>query len=134
VPPWPGRLPSPSPTTVLARPVPIELWDSAGNPVRVTERYLLTSAPAVAAVDGARPVPVHGWGGPWPLEQRWWDATAGWRGSRLQVLLGGSAGIGGGVAVDTAADYAGAGDAEPAEAALLLFSRDGRWSVAGVYG
>ena len=138
VPPWPGRLPSPSPTTVLARPVPIELWDSAGNPVRVTERYLLTSAPAVAAVDGARPVPVHGWGGPWPLEQRWWDTTAGWRGSRLQVLLGGSTGIGGGVAVDSAAgraaDYAGAGDVEPAEAALLLFCRDGRWSVAGVYG
>ncbi|HEX4248860.1 MAG TPA: DNA polymerase Y family protein [Pseudonocardia sp.] len=149
VPPWPGRLPAPSPTTVLARPVPIELWDSSGNPVHVTDRYLLTSVPALAAVDGARPVPVHGWAGPWPLDQRWWDTTAGWRGSRLQVLLGGSSGLGAGVAVDRAAghaadrsaDYAdhaaghgGAGVAESVESALLLFCRDGRWSVAGVYG
>jgi protein ImuB len=141
LPPWPGRLPAPSPTTVLARSAPIELWDSSGKPVRVTDGYLLTSAPVAAAVDGRRPVPVHGWAGPWPLDQRWWDPTAGWRGSRLQVLLGGSAGFGDEVAVDSATGHvdhaAGHGEARVAESggtALLLCCRDGRWSVAGVYG
>ena len=140
LPPWPGRLPAPSPTTVLARSVPIELWDSSGEPVRVTDGYLLTSAPVAAVVDGRRPVPVHGWAGPWPLDQRWWDPTAGWRGSRLQVLLGGSSGIGDEVTVDSATGHvdhaAGPGEARVAESggtALLLCCRDGRWSVAGVY-
>jgi protein ImuB len=141
LPPWPGRLPAPSPTTVVARSVPIELWDSSGKPVRVTDGYLLTSAPVAAAVDGRRPVPVHGWAGPWPLDQRWWDPTAEWRGSRLQVLLGGSAGIGDEVTVDSATGHVahavGHGEARVAESegtALLLCCRDGRWSVAGVYG
>jgi protein ImuB len=93
----------------------------------------LTSAPAAVAVDGGRPVPVRGWAGPWPVDQRWWDTTAGWRGSRLQVVLGGSAGFGGEEALDVGAAHDGAGADESAERALLLLCRDGRWSVAGVY-
>ncbi|MDT7559890.1 MAG: protein ImuB [Pseudonocardiales bacterium] len=133
VPPWPGRLPAPSPTTVPAKPPAAEVWDGSGHPVRVTDRYVLTSVPAAVAVDGGRPVPVRGWAGPWPVDQRWWDTTAGWRGSRLQVVLGGSAGLGGEEALDVGAAHDGAGADESVERALLLLCRDGRWSVTGVY-
>lgn len=114
-PPWPGRLPAPSPTTVLSRPPLVEVLDAARCPVRVDERQMISAEPAWVAVDGCRALPVHGWAGPWPVDQRWWDA-AGWRGSRIQVVLTGSDG----------------GDAE-GETALLLAYREGRWTVAGRY-
>jgi protein ImuB len=133
VPPWPGRLPAPSPTTIPARSLAAEVWDGSGRAVRVTDRYVLTSVPAAVAVDGGRPVPVRGWAGPWPVDQRWWDPTSGWRGSRLQVVLGGSAAPGGGEALDVGAGHDGTGADESVERALLLLCRDGRWSVAGMY-
>ena len=86
--PWPGRLPAPSPTTVPEVPIPAEVWDAVGRPVRVTDRYVLTAAPAKVAVEGGRPASVHGWAGPWPVDQRWWDEGVELRGSYLQVVLG----------------------------------------------
>jgi protein ImuB len=129
VPPWPGRLPAPSPTRVLATPIPVEVLDAAGSPVRITERCALTSTPAMVAVSGGRRTPVRAWAGPWPVDQRWWDPAAGWRGSRLQVLIGG-------VLEGAEGDGAGSDAAEggqPGETALLLLCRDGKWSVAGEY-
>jgi protein ImuB len=114
-PPWPGRLPAPSPTTVLSRPALAEMLDAARCPVRVEERQMISAEPAWVAVDGRRALPVLGWAGPWPVDQRWWDA-AGWRGSRMQVVLAGS----------------DEGDAE-GETALLLAYREGRWTVVGHY-
>ena len=140
VPPWPGRLPAPSPTTIPVRPVPVRVLDAAGHPVRVTERSVLSSAPAMVAVNGGRPVRVRGWAGPWPVDQRWWDPVAGWRGSRLQVVLGEVDGVGGdgdggggGGGGGWAAGDGRTGAAEPGELALLLLCRDGEWSVAGAY-
>jgi protein ImuB len=106
-PPWPGRLPAPSPAVVPPDPLPAELCDAAGHPVRLAAPDLLTAAPRTLAVDGGPPGHVRGWAGPWPVWQRWWapDAAAG---SRLQVVR---------------AD----------EAAFLLLARDGRWWVTGVY-
>lgn len=115
MPPWPGRLPAPSPTTVLSRPSLAEVLDAERCPVRVDERQMLTAEPAWVVVDGGRAIPVRGWAGPWPVDQRWWDA-AGWKGSRMQVVLTGS----------------DEGDAED-ETALLLTHRDGRWMVVGRY-
>jgi protein ImuB len=129
VPPWPGRLPAPSPTRVLATPIPVEVLDAAGSPVRITERCALTSTPAMVAVSGGRRTPVRAWAGPWPVDQRWWDPAAGWRGSRLQVLIGG-------VLEPAEGDGAGSGASEGGqlgETALLLLCRDGKWSVAGEY-
>lgn len=112
--PWPGRLPAPSPTTVSARPAPVEVLDGAGHPVRIDERHMLSADPAWVALDGRQALPVAGWAGPWPVDQRWWDAAAGWRGCRLQVVLAGAEEVG--------------------ETALLLVCREGgRWSVAGRY-
>jgi protein ImuB len=106
-PPWPGRLPAPSPSVVPPDPLPAELRDVAGNPVLLAAPDLLTAAPRTLAVDGGPPAEVRGWAGPWPLWQRWWapDTTAG---SRLQVLR---------------ADGT----------AFLLVARLQRWEVTGVY-
>lgn len=112
--PWPGRLPAPSPATVLVRSIPVEVRDGVGRPVRIDERQVISSPPARVAVGGARPQVVHGWAGPWPVEQCWWDVEAGWGGYRLQVVLGSTDGAG-------------------EEALLLVCQEGGRWSLAGRY-
>jgi hypothetical protein len=91
-PPWPGRLPAPSPITVPPTPVPAEVLDARGCPVAVTDRAVLSAAPALVGTGGGRPAPVLGWAGPWAVDQRWWDAATGWRGCRLQVVLAGDQG------------------------------------------
>jgi protein ImuB len=106
-PPWPGRLPAPSPTVLLPDPLPTQLCDAAGRPVHLAAPDLLTAPPHSLVIDGGPPGDVQGWAGPWPGWQRWWapDSVAG---SRLQVVR---------------ADGA----------AFLLVARDGRWWVTGVY-
>ncbi|MBX6354501.1 MAG: DNA polymerase Y family protein, partial [Micromonosporaceae bacterium] len=84
VPPWPGRLPPPAPATVLPEPLPAAVYDAAGRPVTVSAR-LAVSAPLASLVIGpaagdpaageAKPaglVEIIGWGGPWPIDERWW--------------------------------------------------------------
>jgi protein ImuB len=57
--PWPGAVPSPSPTLVPVDPPPLEVdWDE-GLPVRVRL--------------GSRWVEVVSWAGPWRRMGRWWD-------------------------------------------------------------
>jgi protein ImuB len=106
-PPWPGRLPAPSPATVPPQPLLVALLDAAGQPVRLTAPDLLSAPPQHLAIDGGARRPVQGWAGPWPLRQRWWapDAVDG---SRLQVALDDGT-------------------------ALLLLVREGRWWVIGIY-
>ncbi|MDT7582068.1 MAG: protein ImuB [Pseudonocardiales bacterium] len=106
-PPWPGRLPAPSPAVVPADPLPAELHDAAGHPVRITAPDLLTAPPHTLAVDGGPAGEVRGWAGPWPVWQRWWTPD-GVAGSRLQIVR---------------ADGA----------AFLLLGRADRWWVTGVY-
>ena len=74
--PWPGSLPPPTPSTVFEAPSPALVLDSAGIPVDVDARGMLTAAPAGFSADGATIVPVTGWAGPWPIAVRWWDAAA----------------------------------------------------------
>jgi len=85
-PPWPGRLPAPSPALTRPRPLPAGLWDGSGSEVTVSGRGLLSRPPVAVAVGGGAPAPVEGWAGPWPLEERWWEA--GRRRARLQVVAG----------------------------------------------
>ena len=106
-PPWPGRLPAPSPAVVPRDPLPAQLCDAAGRPVRLVVPDLLSAPPATLAVDGDPPEAVQGWAGPWPVWQRWW-APDGVAGSRLQVVR---------------ADGS----------AFLLVAHDERWWVTGVY-
>ncbi len=90
--PWPGQLPSPSPALVLADPLPVVVCDAAGGVVRVNGRGIVSAAPATvqfgAGSGGATGGPdiVVAWAGPWPLEERWWDATRSRRAARFQLL------------------------------------------------
>ena len=91
--PWPGRLPTPSPALVHHPPVPAVVADGDGRPVRVTARGGVSAAPATIALDvsmvppaEARPQRVQAWAGPWPVEERWWDAARARRIARFQVL------------------------------------------------
>ncbi len=107
--PWPGRLPEPSPTVLLDDPV--ELFDAAGDPVRVTGRGLFSTDPVRLHAPG-RSGRLSWWAGPWPVDERWWDprpAKAG-RTARAQVLL----------------------DADPAQALLLCY-RQRQWYLEGAY-
>lgn len=84
--PWPGALPSPSPATLWPEALPAEVLDAAGASVGVTGRHELTAAPAVLVLGGAH-LEVLGHGGPWPLEERWWDPGRRRRAARLQLLV-----------------------------------------------
>ena len=87
-PPWPGRVPSPSPATVFAAPLAAEVVGPAGEPVAVTGRGSVTTTPARVSVDGGRWAHVDGWAGPWPVDERWWDAAGHRRRARFQVVAG----------------------------------------------
>jgi protein ImuB len=82
---WPGSLPAPSPATVLVEPVPVEVLDPSGRPVRVTGRGEVTGPPDRLVLDG-RARRVMGWAGPWPVDQRWWDPRRHRRIARFQLV------------------------------------------------
>jgi protein ImuB len=107
-PPWPGRVPSPSPATVLAERQPCEVVDADGQPVVVSGRGVASAAPARLSVRGGPWVAVEAWAGPWPADERWWDPGAHRRRARFQVV-----------------DAAGS--------AHLLALEGGRWWVEAVY-
>ncbi|RSD22271.1 DNA polymerase Y family protein [Amycolatopsis eburnea] len=110
---WPGRLPSPSPATVLDRPVPAQVFDATGRAVALTPRDQLTAPPRDLTIGGARRK-VVGWAGPWPLTPD--RRRPGPRRARLQLLL------------------AGERD-EPPEAVLVhcAGTENPLWTVEGVY-
>ena len=111
--PWPGRLPSPSPSEVLAEPVPAAVFAADGSPVGVTGRTEVTAAPAEVAVRGGPRRAIRAWAGPWPVEERWWDPAAARRRARFQVL---------------------ADDPAAGQVALLLSVAGGSWWLEGSYG
>jgi protein ImuB len=106
--PWPGRLPSPSPATVLATPRSATVTAADGTPVTVTGRCLVTAPLSWLRIEQQPPVEIIGWAGPWPLDVRWWDKLVLRRRARFQL---------------TTADGAG----------WLLVCENSRWSVEAVY-
>jgi len=72
---------------VHAEPVAAEVVDAAGDPVRVSGRGELSAPPARLSVAGGPWSDVVAWAGPWPLEERWWDAAGSRRRARLQLVL-----------------------------------------------
>ncbi|HEY3465806.1 MAG TPA: DNA polymerase Y family protein [Amycolatopsis sp.] len=112
---WPGRLPAPSPATVLDRPVPAQIFDAEGRPVGLTTRDQLTAPPRRLTIAGGTHREVTGWAGPWPLagDRR----NPGPRRARLQLVL------------------AGEGNDDPPEAVLVhcAGTENPLWTVEGVY-
>lgn len=86
--PWPGSLPAPAPATVYELRRELRVVDGRGRAVAVDERGTLSAPPAVLlAPDGDRRE-VTSWAGPWPLDERWWDAAGARRAQRFQVVDG----------------------------------------------
>ncbi len=83
--PWPGAIPTPSPTVVPRRPVPVELIGHDGEPVSVSGRGEVSSSPAELIVGTGRHR-IVAWAGPWPVEQRWWAPERSRRLARFQVV------------------------------------------------
>ena len=84
-PPWPGRLPAPSPTDVLVEPEPVEVLDGTGAPVRVSGRLVVSAPPIAISINGRPAVAIDAWSGPWGIDERWWDTRAHRRRARFQV-------------------------------------------------
>lgn len=85
-PPWPGRLPAPSPATVLPERLPATVVDANDEPVQVSGRGALSAPPARFSVHNGPWRAVRKWAGPWPVEQRWWDPAAHSRRARFQIV------------------------------------------------
>jgi protein ImuB len=86
-PPWPGHVPAPAPAVVHADFIPVEVRDHEGRPVTVTARGLLSEAPGALSVAGGPWTQVAGWAGPWPAEERWWEASSARRRARFQMVV-----------------------------------------------
>jgi protein ImuB len=85
--PWPGHLPEPLPTTIFPMPALVCVF-AAGAEVDIDDRGMLSAGPETFSPTGAAADarPILGWAGPWPIEERWWDADASRSGSRFQVI------------------------------------------------
>ena len=106
--PWPGRLPSPAPATVLVEPAEVAVRTADGARLRVDERLAMTGPPTSAQVGREPVLTVTGWAGPWPTQERWWAPGEATQLVRLQLSLDDGR-------------------------ALLVAGRDGAWWLEGVY-
>jgi protein ImuB len=85
--PWPGSLPDPPPATVFETLQPVLVLDAAGQPVEVHQRGTVSAPPVwLCQASGADRRAVTNWAGPWPLQQRWWDAARSRRATRFQLV------------------------------------------------
>ena len=75
--PWPGSLPAPAPSVLLDPPRPARVLDAGGQAVVVTDRGTVPRPPVRFALGGEVPVAVEAWAGPWPVDERWWQAADG---------------------------------------------------------
>ncbi len=106
--PWPGRLPTPAPATVLTEPAAVAVHAADGSSLDIDERLALSGSPTTVVVGREPPLAVTGWAGPWPVQERWW--APGEAASLVRLQLGLADGR-----------------------ALLVARRDGAWWLEAVY-
>lgn len=85
--PWPGAAGGPAPSVVHPQSLAIEVLDDHGVTVRVSGRGAVHGVPRQVRLANNACRQVVGWAGPWPVEQRWWDADRSRRLARFQLLL-----------------------------------------------
>jgi protein ImuB len=86
---WRGVLPSPAPSLVFdsTDDAPkVRVLDSLGRAVAIDARHAMSADPACVCIDDDT-YDVVAWAGPWPVEERWWDARRARRAVRLQLLV-----------------------------------------------
>ena len=86
--PWPGSLPPPLPTTVFEIRRPVLLVTAGGDLVDLGERGELLGDPdRFSETLSDRDLrALRAWAGPWPAEERWWDARSARRLDRVQIV------------------------------------------------
>ncbi|MFL6162226.1 MAG: DNA polymerase Y family protein [Jatrophihabitantaceae bacterium] len=90
--PWPGRLPAPAPSVLIEPSRPVQLLDTAGQNVLVTERGQLPAPPACFILaeslypESVNSNKITAWAGPWPVDERWWDPAAARQLARMQLV------------------------------------------------
>ncbi len=86
--PWPGRLPSPSPATVMSDgpATKVDVLDASGRLVTVSGRGAMSAAPATMSLPGLGRSSVVAWAGPWLVDERWWDPHRHRRRARCQIV------------------------------------------------
>ncbi len=84
--PWPGSIPPPAPARVFSEPRPALMLDADRRAVAVDARGLLSAPPATIGVDGAAPMRIEAWAGPWPIDELWWDPARARQVARFQVV------------------------------------------------
>ncbi|MDP9091533.1 MAG: DNA polymerase Y family protein [Actinomycetota bacterium] len=84
--PWPGQLPAPAPSVLLDPPRPAQVLDAAGRSVLITDRGSVPHPPARFAFGAQRPIAVSSWAGPWPVDERWWNADSARHVVRCQLV------------------------------------------------
>lgn len=110
--PWPGALSGPAPATLFDDPPVVQVLDAAGQTLIVDHRLQLSGQPAFftpPAVNNSATSQrlINAWAGPWPIDEHWWESS-GQQVHRLQIV-------------------------DSADAAWLLFCRDGQWLAEARY-
>jgi protein ImuB len=108
---WSGELVGIVPTVPVEPCRAVEVVDDDGRRVVVTGRHMFSSQPCFI-VDGVRRHRVVACFGPWPVEERWWDAARRRRMARVQCLV----------------------DIDDRQTAWLLVSENRSWWLVGTYG
>lgn len=84
---WPGSLPSPAPSRVFVEPWATAVVGPSGQPVTVSDRGVLSSAPTrfhSGSTSGWQAI--DSWAGPWPVDEHWWEGAGRGLVSRFQVV------------------------------------------------
>lgn len=116
VPRWRGAVPSPLPAIVHRPRAPIiEVLAAADVDVAVDARHELSAPPHTVIIAGRRHEVVE-WAGPWPIEERWWDALRARRLAYVQIVM------------RTKGD-----DGEPHVTAILAARMARAWHLVGRY-
>jgi protein ImuB len=121
---WPGAIPGPAPARVFDPPLPVELLDAGGQPVRVSGRGEQSAPPARlrGGPFAGGEVRVRAWAGPWAHDVQWWDPWARRRRALWHVV--------GSVCSSGPSESSGSG---AADVAYLVSVQDGRAAIEAIY-